>query len=285
MTGYHAVLTGASGGIGAEIADALASRCENLILAGRDEGRLGTLADRLSRRHDTLRVSTVAGDLTDESTLQRIEHAARAMAKPPDLLIHNAGVNEFHEFETQDEATILRMLNVNLYAPIAVSHRLLPLLKAATRAQIVNVGSMLGYIGYPGYAAYCASKFGLRGFSEALRRELSDSSVMVRYFAPRTTATPLNSPAVSAMHRDLRTAQDTPRLVAERLLRFIGTTAGECRIGFPEKLYAFLNRLIPAITDRAIAGQLAVIRRHLPATRPSAEQGRLDIHHRKPAER
>src|SRR6185295_15029378 len=126
----------------------------------------------------------------------------------------------------------------------------------------------------------CASKFGLRGFSEALRRELSDSSVMVRYFAPRTTATPLNSPAVSAMHRDLRTAQDTPRLVAERLLRFIGTTAGECRIGFPEKLYAFLNRLIPAITDRAIAGQLAVIRRHLPATRPSAEQGRLDIHHR-----
>lgn len=277
MTGYHAVLTGASGGIGIEVADALAPHCENLILVGRDEGRLGTLADRLSDRYHAVRISTVAGDLTDESTLQRIESAARAGVKPPDLLINNAGVNEFHEFETQDEATILRMLNVNLYAPIAVSHRLLPLLRAATRAQIVNVGSMLGYIGYPGYAAYCASKFGLRGFTEALRRELSDSSVTVRYFAPRTTATTLNSPAVTAMHRDLRTVQDTPRLVADRLIRFIGSTAGECRIGFPDKLYAFLNRLVPSITDRAIAGQLAVIRKYLPARAPSPKTGRLDI--------
>src|SRR6186997_461493 len=98
MSGYHAVLTGASGGIGAEIADALAPRCENLILAGRNEGRLSTLAERLSRRHDSLRVSTVAGDLTDESTLQRIQQAARTVVKPLDLLINNAGVNEFHEF-------------------------------------------------------------------------------------------------------------------------------------------------------------------------------------------
>jgi short-subunit dehydrogenase len=211
----------------------------------------------------------VAGDITDATTLQQIQHAARAMAMPLNLLINNAGVNEFHEFETQDEATVLRILNVNLYSSIALSQRLLPLLKSAIRAQIVNVGSMLGYIGYPGYAAYCASKFGLRGFSEALRRELSDTGVRVRYFAPRTTATPLNPPAVSAMHRDLGTAHDTPRLVADRLIGFIGTDAGECPIGFPDRFYAFLNRLLPSLTDRAIAGQLGVIRKYLPARRPS----------------
>ena len=263
MSGFHTVLTGASGGIGAEIAAALAPHCAYLVLAGRDEDRLRTLHDTLLRRNPSLRLVTVAGDLGHEVTFRHIQHAALASTRPLDLLINNAGINEFHEFETQDAASISRQLHVNLYAPIALSHLLLPLLHRAPKGQIINVGSMLGYIGYPGYATYCASKFGLRGFTEALRRELSESTISVRYFAPRTTATKLNSRAVSAMQRELRMAEDSPKSVAARLVRFIFSDASECRIGFPDAFYALLNQLLPGITDRAIASQLRIVRKYL----------------------
>ena len=269
MTAFHAVVTGASGGIGAEIALALAPHCAYLVLAGRDEGRLRSLQESLLQSKPSLEVATVAGDIAHGVTLQSIRHAALAPGRPLDLVVNNAGLNEFHEFETQDPAAIARQLQVNLHAPIALSHLLLPLLMKATRAQIINVGSMLGYIGYPGYAVYCATKFGLRGFTEALRRELADSNVRVRYFAPRTTATKLNTRAVSEMQRELRMTEDSPQRVAERFVRFVFSDAGELRIGFPDALYAFLNQLIPAITDRAIASQLRIVRKYLgPRTPP-----------------
>ena len=267
MGGFHAVLTGASGGIGSEIAAALAPHCAHLIVAGRDKDRLSILRGRLHQRNPSLRIAIVTGDVVNESTLKAIQQAAIAEGRL-DLLINNAGINEFHEFETQDAVSIARQLQVNLHAPIAVSHLLLPLLKTATGAQIINVGSMLGYIGYPGYATYCATKFGLRGFTEALRRELSDSSVRVRYFAPRTTATKLNSRAVCAMQRELRMAEDSPRAVAERLVRFVFSNKGEYRIGFPDAFYAFLNQLVPTVTDRAIAGQRRIIRKYLVSRTP-----------------
>lgn len=263
MAAFRAVLTGASGGIGGEIAAALAPHCQSLVLGGRDEGSLTDLQASLRKRHPSLRVAIVAGDIVIESTMQRILDAALAGGQSLDILINNAGINDFHAFETQDPGLIERQLLVNLHAPIRMSQLLLPLLRRAAAAQIVNVGSMLGYIGYPGYAVYCASKFGLRGFTEALRRELSDSGVSVRYFAPRTTATALNPPAVCAMQRELRMASDPPMEVAQRLVKFVFRHAGERRIGFPDTFYAFLNQLLPAVTDRAVASQLRIIRKYL----------------------
>ena len=273
MAAFRTVLTGASGGIGGEIATALAPHCQSLVLGGRDEGSLTDLKDSLRQRHPSLRVAIVAGDIVSESTMQRILQAALAGGQSLDILINNAGINDFHEFETQDPALIARQLLVNLHAPILMSQLLLPLLRQATAAQIVNVGSMLGYIGYPGYAVYCASKFGLRGFTEALRRELSDSGVSVRYFAPRTTATALNPPAVCAMQRELRMASDPPMEVAQRLVKFVFKHAGERRIGFPDAFYAFLNQLLPAVTDRAVASKLRIIRKYLTSGARSNDAG------------
>ena len=273
MAAFRAVLTGASGGIGGEIAAALAPHCQSLVLGGRDEGSLTDLKASLRQRHPSLRVAIVAGDIVSESKMQRILQAALAGGQSLDILINNAGINDFHEFETQDPALITRQLLVNLHAPILMSQLLLPLLRQATAAQIVNVGSMLGYIGYPGYAVYCASKFGLRGFTEALRRELSDSGVSVRYFAPRTTATALNPPAVCAMQRELRMASDPPMEVAQRLVKFVFKHAGERRIGFPDAFYAFLNQLLPAVTDRAVASQLRIIRKYLSSSEQSNGAG------------
>jgi len=261
--GYRVVLTGASGGLGRAFALALAPRASAMVLVGRNRARLESLQAHVAESAPATVVRTVTGDLTDASVRLEVYDAAQGLPAQLNLLVNAAGINEFHAFESQASASIERLLAVNLLAPIQLTQLLLPLLKISPRAQVINVGSIFGYLGYPGFAVYCATKFGLRGFSQALRRELSDSRIAVRYFAPRATRTPLTTPAIAAMNRELNTAEDAPERVAEKLLEFISRGGGERKLGLPERFYVFLNHLMPGINDRAIRGQLAVIRRHL----------------------
>lgn len=256
---YCAVLTGASGGIGEAIARRLAPQCAWLILVGRNRAALHALRDTLPISN----VHAVDGDLLEEGTMERIEALARELGGV-NLLINNAGVSEFHAFATQSEQRIAGMLQTNLLSPMLLSRRLIPQLAAAPQAQIVNVGSVFGQIGFPGFAAYCASKAGLRGFSQALRRELRDTSIAVRHFAPRATATPINSPAVSDMNRALKTTEDAPEDVAAELADFLQGWGWERTIGRKESFFILLNKLAPALPDKTILGQLPVIRKYLP---------------------
>jgi short-subunit dehydrogenase len=253
------VLTGASGGIGAAIATELAPRCALLILVGRNRGAL----EALQRDLKGCPVHLVCGDLTEPATLGAIEAAARALGGI-NLLINNAGVSDFHAFDSQAPDTIAAMLATNLLAPMLLTQRLIPVLRLAPAAQIVNLGSVFGSIGFPGFAAYCATKAGLKGFTQALRRELSDSAIEVRHFAPRATRTAINSAAVDAMNRELNTAQDSPRHVAAALLRFLDGGAWQRTLGAKERFFSVLNALLPGLPDGAIRAQLPVIRKHLP---------------------
>jgi short-subunit dehydrogenase len=261
------ILTGASGGLGRAFALALAAHSGVMVLVGRDQPRLDEVRRQIAERHPAVTVRTVAGDLTEPWVQRRLFEVANGVPGPLNLLINAAGINDFEDFESQSSATIERLIAVNLLVPIRVTQMLLPLLKKAPRAQVINVGSIFGYLGYPGFAVYCATKFGLRGFSQALRRELSDTSIAVRYFAPRATRTPLTTESISAMNRELNTKEDSPERVAEMLLKFISHAAWERKLGFPERLFVFLNQLVPGVNDRAIRGQLKIIRKHLPGGR------------------
>lgn len=256
---YRAVLTGASGGIGAAIARQLAPSTELLILVGRNRPAL----EQLQHELQPYPVHLVCGDLTDPGTLKTIETVARGLGGI-NLLINNAGVSDFHAFDSQSPDMIGKLLTTNLLAPMLLTRQLLPLLLAAPSAQIVNIGSVFGLIGFPGFAAYCASKAGLKGFSQALRRELADTSVDVRHFAPRATRTAINSDAVSAMNRELKNAEDTPEQVATVLLRFLEGGAWQTTLGAKERFFVFLNKLLPGLPDGAIRAQLPIIRKHLP---------------------
>ncbi len=138
----------------------------------------------------------------------------------------------------------------------------LPLLRAQPSALVVNVGSIYGSIGYPGYATYCASKFALRGFSEALRRELADTSVNVLYAAPRTTRTTMNSSAAQALNQALKVGVDDPQDVARAVLDAVQAERSELYLGWPEKLFVRLNGMLPGVVDRALRKQLPLIRRY-----------------------
>ncbi|WP_020653181.1 SDR family oxidoreductase [Massilia niastensis] len=258
-TPYRAVLTGASGGIGAAIARRLAPRAEVLILVGRQQAALEALQQELQPH----RLQIVCADLCEAQTLDRIAAAADACGGI-NLLVNNAGVSDFHAFETQSPGAIRKMVETNLLAPMLLTRALLPLLARAPAAQIVNIGSVLGSLGFPGFAAYGAAKAGLAGFTQALRRELSDTAIAVRHFAPRSTRTPINSAQVDAMNRALGTAQDSPDAVAEAFLAFLEETGWQRILGRKESFLVLLNKLAPGLPDSAIRKQLGQIRKYLP---------------------
>lgn len=256
---YRAILTGATGGIGRAFALALAGRAEWMILVGRNAAGLAAMQRQLGMQ----KVHVVCGDLTDEATLAAIEGLARQLGGA-NLLVNNAGSGSFHAFETQPTAAIRSLLETNLLAPMLLTRRLLPQLQSAQAAQIVNIGSLFGYLGYPGFAAYGASKAGLRGFTQALRRELADTAVKVRHFIPRATRTGINSEAVTAMNRELKTAEDAPEAVARQFLRFLEGSSWEYTVGLKEAFFRLVNHVLPALPDKAILGQLPVIRKYMP---------------------
>jgi short-subunit dehydrogenase len=135
-------------------------------------------------------------------------------------------------------------------------------LREQPAAQIVNVGSTFGSIGFPGFAAYSASKFAVRGFSEALRRELADSAIRVHYVAPRATSTALATDRVRAMNAELGVGMDSPETVAAAIERVLCEGRRELLLGAPERLFAKLNALLPTLVDRSLRRQLAVVRRY-----------------------
>lgn len=256
---YRAVLTGAGGGIGAAIARALAPHADLLVLVGRQRAPLEALAAQLGQ----CPVLIVCGDLCEAATLDAVAAAART-AGGINLLVNNAGTSGFHAFESQSPEAIRKLVDTNLLAPMLLTRTLLPLLGQARTAQVVNIGSVFGSLGFPGFAAYGAAKAGLAGFSQALRRELSDGAIAVRHFSPRATRTPINSAAVDAMNRELGTAEDSPEAVAGAFIRFLDGSAGQRTLGAKERFFVLLNKLLPGLPDNAIRKQLPQIRKHLP---------------------
>jgi short-subunit dehydrogenase len=259
MMRYRAVLTGASGGIGHAIAAALAPSCDALLLVGRHPARLAEAAAAAGPAARTLVADLATSAGRDAVALDGVN-----------LLINNAGACDFGWLAGQSDATLERIVETNVLAPMQLTRRLLPQLLRQPQAWILNVGSIFGYLGYPGHAAYSASKFALRGFSEALRRELADGPVRVLYFAPRATRTAMNGAGLVALNRELGVAMDDPAAVAQSLMRLLRRPARERLLGMPERLFARVNQLAPGLVDRALRRQLSTIRRHAPAS-PEAD--------------
>ncbi|WP_192983146.1 SDR family oxidoreductase [Pseudomonas sp. EggHat1] len=254
-TNCRALLTGASGGIGLALAHRLASEGAHLLLVGRRLEPLQPLLQRFPQN-----VLLVQADIASRSGRDALVAAAQNFGGL-NCLINAAGVNRFGLLDQQDEQQIAELIGLNVTATLQLTQRLLPLLRAQRRALVINVGSTFGAIGYPGFTAYCASKFALRGFSEALRRELADTHVRVLYFAPRATRTSMNAPSVVAMNDELGVAMDDPEKVAAELLQTIRHEQEERYLGWPERLFVRLNGLLPRVVDQALRKQLPIIQR------------------------
>jgi len=256
LKGKRIVLTGAAGGMGEKIAMALAAEGARLVLTDVNEQRLNGLATRLGPNH-----ASVAADLCVEQGRDELLQLCRDQ-DGIDMLINAAGMSEYALLEQQSGSRIELMMTINLVVPMLLCQAMLPLLKTRSQAAIVNIGSTFGSIGHPGFASYCASKFGLRGFTEALRREVSDTNIQVFYIAPRAVQTDMNSAAVVQLNRELGNTMDEPAVVVDALLKLLTkNSGGDYFLGWPEKLFVRLNGLLPKVVDGALSKQLTTIKR------------------------
>jgi len=261
---WRVMITGAYGGIGQALVLRLAENAIPLWLVGRRREKLDDVMSRLSPDQRT-RITVAVHDIADADDRARLRRSIEQLPweARPNVLINLAGINDVAWFESQATGVVERLVSVNLAATMLVTQALLPALRETGRARVINVGSMLGHIGHPGYAAYCAAKFGLRGFSEALRREYAGTSVRVQYLAPRATRTPMNAANVQAMNQALGNAIDDPDDVAQAVLELLGSGRKQRLMGHPERVFAILNNWCPALIDRALGRKVSVMQRYL----------------------
>jgi short-subunit dehydrogenase len=255
----NVLLTGATGGIGSELATLLASGGAALLLNGRAESRLAVQCAHL--RHSARHVEAVAGDLATPAGREAVVRAASVFPGGINVLVNNAGVNRFGRFARQDADSLERLVTLNFVAPMLLTRDLLPMLLAREAAVVANIGSIVGSIGVPGQAAYAGSKFALHGFSEALRRELAGSPVRIVYVAPRSTDTRMNDVALRLVNAESGNRIDAPSAVARQIADAIAGTSRERFIGWPERLFVKVNALFPGLVDRALRRQNQLVDR------------------------
>ncbi len=184
FAGGTAVVTGAASGIGEALAVQLADRGSHLVLVDRDAQRLTLVAERLRAAHPGLGVVTHLADLADDA---RTTALARTLAEEhPEtrLLVNNAGVALGGRFDQVTLEEFDWVMAVNFRSVVRLTHALLPALKAHPGAHLVNVSSVFGIFAPAGQAAYSASKFAVRGFTEAVRHELAENGVGVTVVHP-----------------------------------------------------------------------------------------------------
>jgi NADP-dependent 3-hydroxy acid dehydrogenase YdfG len=165
------LVTGASDGIGRSIAIKLANEGHNLILCGRDEQKLQTVAKECDTQPKIL-----AFDINDTANRK----GAVATISELDVLINNAGIwHKVGELETLDDELIVDVINTNLTSQILLTKSLLPLLKDKEGSAIINIISKSGITAQEGQSVYSASKWGMRGFTDVLRNDTKDNAVRV----------------------------------------------------------------------------------------------------------
>lgn len=250
-----AVITGAYGGLGTELARILKQKGADLVLLGRDEEKLNTLQTELGAG-----VEIVVGDICADQTSDSLLKVLNQHHNQQHMLINNAATSQAAFLQNQSPSAIRNQLEINLIAPMVITNKLLPWLKQADQAHVVNIGSSFGGIGYPGFSSYCASKFGLHGFTQALNREWSDTHVNAHYLAPRAMSTQINSSAVDRLNAKLGNSVDRPGAIAQQIIRTIEKQQTEKFFGWPEKFFIKINALFPNLVSKAISKDQSTIK-------------------------
>jgi short-subunit dehydrogenase len=257
------VLTGACGGIGQLLARKLAASGASLFLCGRDGDALAALQQQLRQKAiGDQYIDARVVDLTDDREMDQWLESIAQTHRSVNVLVNNAGICKFEMFEKLEDRDIEQMMNLNSIVPMKLTRKLLRGLRQQPAARVVNIASTFGAIGFPGYSVYSASKYAIRGFSQALTRELSDTSVRVGCILPRATKTAINSDRVVEMNRKLSVTMDPPEKVADAVVKFICSNRGELALGWPEKLLVRINSVFPALIGNAISKKLPLIKQH-----------------------
>lgn len=256
------VITGAGSGIGQALAQALARRGCHLALADVSAAGLHTTAELLAGY--PVRVTQHVLDVADRAAVAALPATVVQAHGQVDVLVNNAGVALAGTFTQTSEADFDWLMDINFHGLVRMTRAFLPLLLQRPRARIVNISSLFGIISPPGQTAYSASKFAVRGFSNALRFELEKTPVGVTVVHPGGIATAIATSArVSAQlsseesSKQQALARKMLRMPADRaaqtIVRAIERDQARVLVGLDAKLLALLERLMPVHYWRLLA--------------------------------
>ena len=247
------IITGASSGIGRELAKQLAAEGCRLVINARRKDRLEELATELAGTGAQCVI--VDGDVTESSVRDRMLVAAKEHFGGLDILINNAGVGAMGRFDEASEERLRQVFEVNFFAVAEFMRESLGLLKAGNEPVIVNLSSVLGHRAVPLKSEYCASKFAIHGLSDAIRAELSRDGVDLLLVSPSTTDSEFFDAAIDdPTKRDWKKGGAmSPEVVAKRTLRAIRKRRHEIILTFGGRILVWLDRMIPGIANRIIA--------------------------------
>lgn len=232
LRGKLAVVTGGSDGIGREIALQLQGAGADVIVTGRSPEKLQAMA--------SLGFGTIASDLSTPEGVEAV--VAGVASKPLALLVNNAGVGSEYELDQPDTlASAAHCIRTNLDAPVTLCTRLLPVLRAQPEAAIVNVTSGLAIAPRAGGSIYCATKAGLRSYTQAIRHLLKDSNVHVIEALPPVVETSMTA----GRSGKKMSAHDC----AAEIVRGIRTGKSEVNAGMV-KILQLVHSISPALARR-----------------------------------
>jgi short-subunit dehydrogenase len=247
-----ALVTGASGGIGYELARILARHGYDLVLVARSADKLAALAERLELDHG-IQVRAIAKDLARPDAAAEIHQWLAAEGLTVDVLVNNAGMGLLGKFAEIGIEGDVEMLRLNVEAPTLLTRLLLPSMLERGSGRILNLASTAGFQPGPLMAVYYATKAYVLSFSEALANELAGTGVTVTALAPGPTETGFSSRAGSEQSRLFQGATMDARTVAEA--GYAALMAGKPVVvpGFRNRILAFGVRLVP----RRVVTQIA----------------------------
>jgi len=249
-----AVITGAGSGIGRAIAQSLARRGCHLALADINGAALSESARLLMTKG--IRVSRHEIDVANREAVAKLPQAVAAEHGGTDLLFNNAGVALAGSFAEISERDFEWLFEINFWAVVRLTRLFMPLLKASDDARIVNLSSLFGLISPPGQTAYAASKFAVRGFSNALRFELAGSNLGVTVVHPGGVATKIadsarrpagisNADLMQQIERARRALTMPPTKAGEIIVDAVERRAARVLVGKDARMMALLERLAP----------------------------------------
>jgi short-subunit dehydrogenase len=262
VKGGVGVITGAASGIGAALAINLAGRGMNLAIV--DRNAAGLAATAATARGHGVNVSEHVLDVTDTDAVDALPEAVLAEHGRVSLLVNNAGVALIGTFDEVSLSDFAWVMEVNFWGPVRLTRAFMYALKREEAAHMVNISSVFGIIGPPGNVAYAASKFALRGFSEALRHELIGSNITLTVVHPGGVRTSVADSARISQGIDPEQARvataefnkllrTQPAEAAEQIARAVTKRSGRLLIGGDARMIDRIQRLFPTTYWKRIA--------------------------------
>ena len=241
------LVTGATGGFGRQMTRQFLEAGSRLLLTDVDATALDSLTAECQTETGQI-LGGVAADLVDDAGCRRLFDGIQALGFSPDILINNAGIGVGGRFDHVPSDRWEQVVQINLLAPMRICYLFLPQMIERGSGHIVNISSLAGWIGTSGISSYCATKFGLRGFSDAIASDYGDNGIRVSTVYPFFSRTPILDSEQFGFETRREVPDDMVTDPADVVAEIIAGVKKNRRDIFPDKMSRrihYLKRFMP----------------------------------------